>query len=124
MLCFQFPQIGVVQKTPESITTATLKEIHCPYLSQQVERKLPPIYKIREKVKTNMGPNTGSQGSSKDLAFWSDNELICPFVIPRFPVMDPSALPLELPPGPDNELGFPIGTFSHYQPWSASLVSS
>ncbi|XP_006977006.1 testis-expressed protein 36 isoform X1 [Peromyscus maniculatus bairdii] len=44
-----FPQIGVVQKTPESITTATLKEIHCPYLSQQVERKLPPIYKIREK---------------------------------------------------------------------------
>nr|XP_048311301.1 testis-expressed protein 36 isoform X2 [Myodes glareolus] len=44
-----FPHIGLVQKTPESITSATLKEIHCPYLSQQVERKLPPIYKIREK---------------------------------------------------------------------------
>ncbi|XP_057634705.1 testis-expressed protein 36 [Chionomys nivalis] len=48
-----FPQIGLVQKTPESTTSATLKEIHCPYLSQQVERKLPPIYKIREKQAAN-----------------------------------------------------------------------
>lgn len=45
----QFPHIGMVQKTPESITSTTLKEINCPFLSQQVERKLPPIYKIREK---------------------------------------------------------------------------
>ncbi|XP_040589003.1 testis-expressed protein 36 isoform X2 [Mesocricetus auratus] len=44
-----FPHVGLVQKTPESVTSTTLKEIRCPYLSQQLERKLPPIYKVREK---------------------------------------------------------------------------
>ncbi|KAL6086136.1 hypothetical protein STEG23_006271 [Scotinomys teguina] len=44
-----FPQVGLEQKTPESITSAALKEIHCPHLSQRVERKLPPLYKTREK---------------------------------------------------------------------------
>ncbi|XP_055464827.1 testis-expressed protein 36 [Psammomys obesus] len=51
-----FPHIGLMQKTPESITSATLKEIHSLYLSQQAERKLPPIYKIREKQAKNNFP--------------------------------------------------------------------
>ncbi|XP_014925579.1 testis-expressed protein 36 isoform X1 [Acinonyx jubatus] len=44
-----FPQIGLTQKTPESITSAMLKEPHSPRVSQQVEGRLPPIYKVREK---------------------------------------------------------------------------
>ncbi|XP_005063420.3 testis-expressed protein 36 isoform X1 [Mesocricetus auratus] len=48
-----FPHVGLVQKTPESVTSTTLKEIRCPYLSQQLERKLPPIYKVREKLAAN-----------------------------------------------------------------------
>ncbi|XP_002916174.1 testis-expressed protein 36 [Ailuropoda melanoleuca] len=48
-----FPQIGLTQKTPESSTSATLKEPHRPHLSRQVEGKLPPIYKIREKQAVN-----------------------------------------------------------------------
>lgn len=47
---FQFPHIGLTQKTPESITSAALKEPHIPHLIRQVEEKLPPIYKVREKV--------------------------------------------------------------------------
>ncbi|XP_037352688.1 testis-expressed protein 36 [Talpa occidentalis] len=48
-----FSHIGLTQKTPESITSATLKEPRSPHLSQQVEGKLPPIYKIREKQAVN-----------------------------------------------------------------------
>ncbi|XP_032137860.1 testis-expressed protein 36 isoform X1 [Sapajus apella] len=48
-----FPHIGLTQKTPESITSATLKEPHRPHLSRQVEGKLPPIYKVREKQAVN-----------------------------------------------------------------------
>ncbi|EPY78210.1 hypothetical protein CB1_001111027 [Camelus ferus] len=44
-----FPHIGLVQKTPESITCTMLKEPQSPRLSRQVEGKLPPIYKVREK---------------------------------------------------------------------------
>ncbi|KAF6111839.1 testis expressed 36 [Phyllostomus discolor] len=44
-----FPHIGLPQKTPESITRATLKEPRSPRASRQAEEKLPPIYKIREK---------------------------------------------------------------------------
>ncbi|XP_021567981.1 testis-expressed protein 36 [Carlito syrichta] len=52
---FPFPHIGLMQKTPESITSAMLKESHNPQLSWQVRGKLPPIYKVREKqaVKNN-----------------------------------------------------------------------
>ncbi|ELW69684.1 testis-expressed protein 36 [Tupaia chinensis] len=48
-----FPHIGLTSKTPESITCAMLKESHSPCLSQQIERKLPPIYKVREKQAVN-----------------------------------------------------------------------
>ncbi|XP_075389597.1 testis-expressed protein 36 [Tenrec ecaudatus] len=48
-----FPHIGLTQKTPESITRATLKEPHIPHLIHQVEAKLPPIFKIREKQSVN-----------------------------------------------------------------------
>uniref|UniRef100_A0A8C7AX17 Testis expressed 36 n=1 Tax=Neovison vison TaxID=452646 RepID=A0A8C7AX17_NEOVI len=48
-----FPQIGLTQKTPESSTSAMLKEPHHPRLSRQVEGKLPPIYKVREKQAVN-----------------------------------------------------------------------
>ncbi|XP_034357084.1 testis-expressed protein 36 [Arvicanthis niloticus] len=44
-----FTHIGLMEKTPESITRTSLKEIHCSHLSEQMERRLPPIYKIREK---------------------------------------------------------------------------
>ncbi|XP_047410172.1 testis-expressed protein 36 [Sciurus carolinensis] len=44
-----FPHVGLTQKTPESITSATLKEPHYPHSSGRVEGKLPPIYKVREK---------------------------------------------------------------------------
>ncbi|XP_035958951.1 testis-expressed protein 36 [Halichoerus grypus] len=44
-----FPQIGLTEKTPESSTSAMLKEPHRPHLSRQVEGKLPPIYRVREK---------------------------------------------------------------------------
>lgn len=50
VLFFQFPHIGLTQKMPESITSTMLKESHSPRLSRQVEEKLPPIYKLREKV--------------------------------------------------------------------------
>uniref|UniRef100_A0A8D2AIN7 Testis expressed 36 n=1 Tax=Sciurus vulgaris TaxID=55149 RepID=A0A8D2AIN7_SCIVU len=43
-----FPHVGLTQKTPESITSATLKEPHYPHSSGRVEGKLPPIYKVRE----------------------------------------------------------------------------
>nr|XP_004659253.1 testis-expressed protein 36 [Jaculus jaculus] len=42
-----------VQKTPESITGAMLKEPLCPHLPKQLEAKLPPIYKVREKQAVN-----------------------------------------------------------------------
>ncbi|XP_006880196.1 PREDICTED: testis-expressed sequence 36 protein [Elephantulus edwardii] len=48
-----FPHIELTQKTPESITRATLKEPHGPHAIWQVERKLPPIYKVREKQAVN-----------------------------------------------------------------------
>ncbi|KAM9618224.1 testis-expressed protein 36 [Trichechus inunguis] len=48
-----FPHIGLTQKTPESITSAMLKEPHVPRLTRQVEGKLPPIYKVREKQAAN-----------------------------------------------------------------------
>uniref|UniRef100_A0A452TFY3 Testis expressed 36 n=1 Tax=Ursus maritimus TaxID=29073 RepID=A0A452TFY3_URSMA len=48
-----FPQIGLTQKTPESSTSAMLKEPHRPHSSWQVEGKLPPIYKAREKQAVN-----------------------------------------------------------------------
>ncbi|XP_025323374.1 testis-expressed protein 36 isoform X3 [Canis lupus dingo] len=48
-----FPQIGLTQKTPESSTSAVLKEPHRPHLSRQVEERLPPIYKVREKQAVN-----------------------------------------------------------------------
>ncbi|XP_021108956.1 testis-expressed protein 36 isoform X1 [Heterocephalus glaber] len=44
-----FPHIGLTQKTPESLMSSVLKEPYCPQLTQQAEKKLPPIYKIREK---------------------------------------------------------------------------
>ncbi|XP_021077727.1 testis-expressed protein 36 [Mus pahari] len=44
-----FTHTGLMEKTPESITCTSLKETHCPYLFEQVDRRLPPIYKIREK---------------------------------------------------------------------------
>ncbi|XP_066096041.1 testis-expressed protein 36 [Saccopteryx bilineata] len=44
-----FPDIGLTQKTPESITGAMLKEAHNPHFCRQIEGKLPPIYKVREK---------------------------------------------------------------------------
>ncbi|XP_042557291.1 testis-expressed protein 36 [Dipodomys spectabilis] len=49
----QFPHIGLTQKTPESITSGMLKEPHCPHLIGQLESKLPPIFKIREKQAVN-----------------------------------------------------------------------
>ncbi|XP_051002968.1 testis-expressed protein 36 [Acomys russatus] len=48
-----FPHIGLLQKVPESITCTALKEIHCPHLAQQVQKKLPSVYKIREKQAEN-----------------------------------------------------------------------
>ncbi|XP_076980554.1 testis-expressed protein 36 isoform X2 [Tamandua tetradactyla] len=48
-----FPHIGLTQKTPESITSAALKEPHIPHLIRQVEEKLPPIFKVREKQAVN-----------------------------------------------------------------------
>ncbi|KAK1333377.1 hypothetical protein QTO34_005760 [Cnephaeus nilssonii] len=48
-----FPHIGVTQKTPESITSVTLREPHNPRFSRQIEEKLPPIYKAREKQATH-----------------------------------------------------------------------
>ncbi|XP_069844380.1 testis-expressed protein 36-like [Dipodomys merriami] len=48
-----FPHIGLTQKTPESITSGMLKEPHCPHLIGQLESKLPPIFKIREKQAVN-----------------------------------------------------------------------
>ncbi|XP_031244475.1 testis-expressed protein 36 isoform X2 [Mastomys coucha] len=42
-----------MEKLPESTTHTSLKEIHCPHLSEQVERRLPPIYKTREKQAAN-----------------------------------------------------------------------
>ncbi|XP_032031373.1 testis-expressed protein 36 isoform X1 [Hylobates moloch] len=48
-----FPHIGLTQKTPESITSATSKEPQSPHLPQQAEVKLPPIYKVREKQAVN-----------------------------------------------------------------------
>uniref|UniRef100_A0A452TG50 Testis expressed 36 n=1 Tax=Ursus maritimus TaxID=29073 RepID=A0A452TG50_URSMA len=51
-----FPQIGLTQKTPESSTSAMLKEPHRPHSSWQVEGKLPPIYKAREKVSPERQP--------------------------------------------------------------------
>ncbi|KAM5243518.1 testis-expressed protein 36 [Hipposideros larvatus] len=48
-----FPHIGLVQKTWESISSATFKEPHSPHFSRQIERKLPPIYKVREKQAVN-----------------------------------------------------------------------
>ncbi|KAG5196113.1 testis-expressed protein 36 [Ovis aries] len=48
-----FPHIGLTQKMPESITSTMLKESHSPRLSRQVEEKLPPIYKLREKQAVN-----------------------------------------------------------------------
>ncbi|XP_016065999.1 PREDICTED: testis-expressed sequence 36 protein [Miniopterus natalensis] len=39
----------MTQKTPESITSAMLKEPHNPHFSRQMEGKLPPIYKVPEK---------------------------------------------------------------------------
>ncbi|XP_008273047.2 testis-expressed protein 36 isoform X3 [Oryctolagus cuniculus] len=44
-----FPHVGLMQKTPESITRATLKEPLCAQAARQVEGRLPPIYKVREK---------------------------------------------------------------------------
>ncbi|XP_065750867.1 testis-expressed protein 36 [Phocoena phocoena] len=48
-----FPHIGLMQKTPESITRTMLKESSSPRLSRQVEEKLPAIYKVREKQAVN-----------------------------------------------------------------------
>ncbi|XP_004438982.1 PREDICTED: testis-expressed sequence 36 protein [Ceratotherium simum simum] len=48
-----FPHIGLTQKTPESITSAMLKKPQGPRLSWQVDGKLPPIYKVREKQAVN-----------------------------------------------------------------------
>ncbi|XP_060027091.1 testis-expressed protein 36 [Erinaceus europaeus] len=48
-----FPHSGVPQKTQESITKAMLREPHCPQASQQIQGKLPPIYRIREKQAVN-----------------------------------------------------------------------
>nr|XP_008273046.1 testis-expressed protein 36 isoform X3 [Oryctolagus cuniculus] len=48
-----FPHVGLMQKTPESITRATLKEPLCAQAARQVEGRLPPIYKVREKQATN-----------------------------------------------------------------------
>ncbi|XP_018890651.2 testis-expressed protein 36 isoform X3 [Gorilla gorilla gorilla] len=48
-----FPHIGLTQKTPESITSATSKEPQSPHLPRQAEGKLPPIYKVREKQAVN-----------------------------------------------------------------------
>ncbi|EPQ16804.1 hypothetical protein D623_10011600 [Myotis brandtii] len=49
----KFPHIGVTQKTPESLTSVMLKEPHNPRFSRQIEEKLPPIYKAREKQATH-----------------------------------------------------------------------
>ncbi|XP_010356006.1 testis-expressed protein 36 isoform X2 [Rhinopithecus roxellana] len=48
-----FPHIGLMQKTSESNTSATLKEPQSPHSPRQVEGKLPPIYKVREKQAVN-----------------------------------------------------------------------
>nr|KAF6459341.1 testis expressed 36 [Rousettus aegyptiacus] len=48
-----FPHIGLTQRTPESITSAELREPHNPKFSEQVEEKLPAIYKVREKQAVN-----------------------------------------------------------------------
>ncbi|XP_059952212.1 testis-expressed protein 36 [Mesoplodon densirostris] len=48
-----FPHIGLMQKTPESITRTMLKESSSPRLSRQVEEKLPLLYKVREKQAGN-----------------------------------------------------------------------
>ncbi|KAM4852576.1 testis-expressed protein 36 isoform 1-T2 [Thomomys bottae] len=48
-----FLPIGLAQKTPESITSAMLKESHSPRLIGQLEGKLPPIFKVREKQAAN-----------------------------------------------------------------------
>lgn len=43
-----------MQKTPESITRAAMKEPLCPQAAKQVQGGLPPIYKVREKVSTKL----------------------------------------------------------------------
>uniref|UniRef100_A0A8C3X1D9 Testis expressed 36 n=1 Tax=Catagonus wagneri TaxID=51154 RepID=A0A8C3X1D9_9CETA len=48
-----FPQIGLMRETPESITSTMLREPHSPRLRRQVEEKLPPVYKVREKQAVN-----------------------------------------------------------------------
>ncbi|XP_011841818.1 PREDICTED: testis-expressed sequence 36 protein isoform X2 [Mandrillus leucophaeus] len=48
-----FPHIGLTQKTSESNTRAMLKEPQSPHSPWQVEGKLPPIYKVREKQAVN-----------------------------------------------------------------------
>ncbi|KAK2508197.1 hypothetical protein MC885_003176, partial [Smutsia gigantea] len=53
VLFFQFPHIGLTQSTPESTTSAMLKEPRSPHLSRQAEGKLPPIYKVREQQAVN-----------------------------------------------------------------------
>ncbi|XP_069423532.1 testis-expressed protein 36 [Ovis canadensis] len=78
-----FPHIGLTQKMPESITSTMLKESHSPRLSRQVEEKLPPIYKLREKQAVNNNfPFSAhdNRHSFQDSGFYLDSVSISPHI--------------------------------------------
>ncbi|XP_023564844.1 testis-expressed protein 36 isoform X2 [Octodon degus] len=69
-----FPHIGLTQKTPESLMSSVLKESYCPKLIQQTEKKLPPIFKVREKQaglgRKKISPEKG-QHVSRNFNLWA-----------------------------------------------------
>ncbi|XP_020756079.1 testis-expressed protein 36 isoform X2 [Odocoileus virginianus] len=74
-----FPHIGLTQKTPESITSMMLKESYSPRLSRQVEEKLPPIYKVREKQAVNNNfpfSDHDNRHSFQDSGFYLDSVFV------------------------------------------------
>nr|XP_040129167.1 testis-expressed protein 36 isoform X2 [Ictidomys tridecemlineatus] len=69
-----FPHVGLTQTTPESLTSATLKEPHYPHSSGRVEGKLPPIYKVREKgLGRKKIPPDKSQQVSRNFNLWASD---------------------------------------------------
>ncbi|KAM9052912.1 testis-expressed protein 36 [Megaptera novaeangliae] len=81
-----FPHIGLMQKTPESITRTMLKESNSPRLSRQVEEKLPPIYKVREKQAVNNNfPFSvhDNRHSFQNSGFYLDSGLGCKKISPE-----------------------------------------
>lgn len=88
-----------------------LKESHSPHLSRQVEEKLPPIYKVREKVSPGRWPcapvalQVGGTAWRELLTsspwiptFWQDPH----FIVGHHG--SSNTLWKELPPGPDDKV--------------------